>query len=192
MSRSRAGHGVRIIAGKWRGRRLPVADSPGLRPTGDRVREMLFNWLQVHLPGARVLDLFSGSGALGLEAASRGAKEVVLVEKVPRLARHLQHVVAQLPAAPPIRVEQRDALSWLRQGCDRPFDLVFLDPPFAAGLWCEALQALQEYVWLSPRAHVYVEAPFRKPPPVPEGWRLEREKRCGEVLARLLLPATMG
>ncbi len=192
MSRNRAGRpgsgrGVRIIAGKWRGRRLPVADSPGLRPTGDRVREMLFNWLQGRVQGRRVLDLFAGSGALGLEAASRGAASVVLVERQPALATHLQRLVDDLGAE--VEVVRADALRWLRTAPPRPFDLVFLDPPFSAGLWPEALNCLQAPGWLNEGARVYVESPVRGAPVIPSSWVVYKEKRSGEVLSRLLVRA---
>lgn len=183
------GRGVRIIAGKWRGRRLPVADSPGLRPTGDRVREMLFNWLQGAVAGRRVLDLFAGSGALGLEAASRGAAEVLLLEKQPRLAAHLRQLVANLPGATGLEVCQADALRWLEQAPDRPYDLVFIDPPFARNLWLPVLEGLRQPGWLAEAAMVYVESPVRNAPTLPPGWRLLKEKASGEVLSRLLTPA---
>ncbi len=182
------GRGVRIIAGKWRGRRLPVADSPGLRPTGDRVREMLFNWLQGAVAGRRVLDLFAGSGALGLEAASRGAAEVLLLEKQPRLAAHLRELVESLPGATGLQVRQADALRWLDTPPEQAFDLVFVDPPFARNLWLPVLQALQQPGWLAEGGLVYVESPVRNAPPLPPGWRLLKEKASGEVLSRLLSP----
>jgi len=115
---------VRIIGGQWRGRRLPVLVQPGLRPTGDRVRETLFNWLAPHLPGARCLDLFAGTGALGLEAASRGAGEVVLVEKNPACVHHLRTLCATLPAPPPLQIIHADALRWLICAPDSVYDIV--------------------------------------------------------------------
>ncbi len=191
MGRNRAGRpgsgrGVRIIAGKWRGRRLPVADSPGLRPTGDRVREMLFNWLQAAVHGRRVLDLFAGSGALGLEAASRGAAEVLLLEKQPRLAAHLRALVAALPDAGGVHVRQADALRWLTEPCQQGFDLVFVDPPFAANLWLPVLDGLQSSGCLRAGGLVYLESPLREAPAIPPGWRVLKEKGSGEVLSRLL------
>ena len=129
---------VRIIGGDWRGTRLPVADRDGLRPTADRVRETLFNWLQPMLPGARVLDLFAGTGALGLEALSRGAREAVLVERDPQLAEGLRQLVARLPGGDRAQVVCADALAWLRTA-PGGFDLAFVDPPFAGDLWAPAL-----------------------------------------------------
>lgn len=174
---------VRIIAGRLRGSKLPVPERPGLRPTSDRVRETLFNWLQPVLPGARVLDLFAGTGALGFEAASRGAAEVVLVERDPDLARSLRAQAERLKVAN-LRVDTADALAWLSRPDGRRFDVVFLDPPFAAGLWQPALAALPP--WLAPGARVYLEGPVTSPPAWPAGWQLLREGRTREVAYMLL------
>jgi 16S rRNA (guanine966-N2)-methyltransferase len=163
---------VRIIGGRLRGSKLPVPDQPGLRPSADRARETLFNWLQGELAGARVLDLFAGSGALGFEAASRGAAEVWLVERDPAQARSLGESAARLHADA-VHVACADALRWLAQPPATGFDVAFLDPPFDAGLWQSAAAALQPH--LADRAWVYVElaaaASFVPPP----GWRLHRE-----------------
>jgi 16S rRNA (guanine966-N2)-methyltransferase len=160
---------VRIVGGRWRGTRLPVADSDGLRPTADRVRETLFNWLQPVLPGARVLDLFAGSGALGLETVSRGAREAVLVERDARLAAMLRDTVARLDAGRQVEVAQADALSWLRRPAPaQPFDLVFVDPPFAAALWPAVLEALPAV--LAEDAWLYLEGPAGAPPVAGADW----------------------
>lgn len=151
---------VRIIAGRWRGSRLEVPAVPGLRPSPDRVRETLFNWLQGDVAGARCLDLFAGSGALGFEAASRGAGEVVMVERDPRALAALGAAKARL-GADQVEVVADDALAWLMRGPGRPFDVVFVDPPFAAGLHRAVLAALGP--WLSPAAKVYVESARGEP-----------------------------
>ena len=169
---------VRIIAGTLRGSKLPVPDRPGLRPSADRVRETLFNWLQPMLPGARVLDLFAGSGALGFEAASRGAAAVTLVERDPVVAEGLRASAARLKVGN-LRVVGADAIAWLRQPPGEAFDLVFLDPPFEAGLWQAAVAGIGP--WLAPEAWVHVETPARftfEPPP---GWRLHREGQTRDV-----------
>lgn len=186
---------VRIVGGRWRGTRLAVPDRPGLRPTADRVRETLFNWLLPMLPGARVLDAFAGSGALGLEAVSRGAAEAVLVERDPGLAQALRAVVDRLGAADRVQVVADDALRWLGRGpasmSERRFDLVFLDPPFAGdadgGLWERAWAAAEP--WLADDAWLYLECPApgegaagsdaaaRLRP----GWVLHREGRTRDV-----------
>lgn len=171
------GH-VRIIGGDWRGTRLPVADAPGLRPTADRVRETLFNWLQPKLHGARVLDLFAGSGALGLEALSRGAREAWLVERDARLAEQLRATVARLRADQRAQVAQADALAWLRAPLHGRFDLVFVDPPFTASLWTDAIAALPP--WLADDAWLYLEAPVDVAL-APAGWLPHREGRTREV-----------
>jgi 16S rRNA (guanine966-N2)-methyltransferase len=172
-----AGH-VRIIGGRWRGTRLPVGDAPGLRPTADRVRETLFNWLQPRLAGARVLDLFAGSGALGLEALSRGAREAVLVESDPQVATALRQVVERLGAQQEAAVIRADAVAWLRTPLHGRFDMVFVDPPFGAGLWPAVLATLPS--WLSADALVYVEAPAASPP-MPAGWVVHREGHTRDV-----------
>jgi 16S rRNA (guanine966-N2)-methyltransferase len=169
---------VRIIGGHWRGTKLPVADRDGLRPTADRVRETLFNWLQPVLPGARVLDLFAGTGALGLEAVSRGAREAVLVERDPALAGSLQTLAARLPGGERVRVVCADALGWLHSAPDG-FDLAFVDPPFAGALWRPALEALVPH--LAPEAWLYVESPPEAEAAPGAGWRLHREGRTREV-----------
>jgi 16S rRNA (guanine966-N2)-methyltransferase len=173
---------VRIIAGSLRGSKLDVADVEGLRPTSDRVRETLFNWLMPVVPGARCLDLYAGTGALGIEAASRGAREVVLVERDRRAAAALRANLERLRVSGAVVVED-DALAFLA-GAARPFDLVFLDPPFADGAWAAAATAL-ERGWLAPQAFIYVESPADAAPVMPAAWALFRESRAGSVRAAL-------
>lgn len=181
-SAGRAPGAVRIIGGSLRGSKLAVPVVDGLRPTADRVRETLFNWLAPVIPGARCLDLYAGTGALGIEAASRGAREVVLVERDRRAAQALRDNLARLKVAQATVVEA-DALAFLG-GDPKPFDCVFLDPPFAAGAWRAAAQAL-ERGWLAPGAQVYVEAPADAAPEPPPAWSLHRETRAGTVRAAL-------
>ena len=181
MNRTLPGQ-VRIIAGHWRGSKLPVANRPGLRPTADRVRETLFNWLPHSLAGLRALDLFAGTGALGFEAASRGAAEVVLLERDPGLAASLRDSAVRLKAER-LRVETVDAPAWLSRAADGRFDLVFLDPPFAAGLWSEVAARLAP--WLAEGAWIYVESAREAVYEVPAGWRLHREGQTREVCYRL-------
>ena len=169
---------VRIIAGSLRGSKLPVPHRPGLRPTSDRVRETLFNWLQHALPGARVLDLFAGTGALGFEAASRGAGEVVMVERDPELARSLREQAVRL-RADRVSVVADDALAWLGRPPGEGFDVVFLDPPFSASLWEPAAAALVP--WLASGALIYVECPGNVSPSLPPGWRLHRQGQTRDV-----------
>jgi 16S rRNA (guanine966-N2)-methyltransferase len=180
---------VRIIGGAWRRRWLPVAPVPGLRPSADAQRETLFNWLQPRLPGAAVLDLFAGTGALGLEAASRGARSVLLVEKSPVAARQLEANCRLLGAAQ-VTVRQDDALRLLAQGREAagpvPFGIVFIDPPFEQGLVAPVLERLLGGGWLAPEARVYVEQESRLL--APSGWEVLRERTggqaCGFLLAR--------
>lgn len=170
---------VRIIGGRWRGTRLEVADAAGLRPSADRVRETLFNWLQPILPGARVLDLFAGSGALGLESLSRGAREALLVERDPKLAAALQAAISRLHADDEATVVRADALAFLRAPLHGRFDVVFVDPPFAGNLWKGAVDALAP--WLAPQAWLYLESPAQAAIEPGSGWMPHREGRTREA-----------
>lgn len=171
---------LRIIGGQWRSRRLEFPDLPGLRPTPNRVRETLFNWLAPRLPGARCLDLFAGSGALGIEALSRGASEVVFVEHHPLAIRALRANLARLKAEG-ARVEPGDALAWLRQP-GTPFEIVLLDPPFGQGLLEPVCAALEAGGWLAETAWIYLEAETESPPlALPAPWKPYREKTAGAV-----------
>jgi len=171
---------VRVIGGTLRGSRLPVVDLPGLRPTPDRVRVTLFNWLAPVLPGARVLDLYAGTGALGIEAASRGAAEVVLVERNPVAARSLFEQVRRLGIEATTGVRTDAALRYLA-GTPTAFDIVFLDPPFEDAAWESSARALSDGGWLSPGALVYVELPRGTEPAMPVHWQRHRESAAGEV-----------
>ena len=173
----------RIIAGIWRRRKLKFPPLPGIRPSPDRVRETLFNWLQDHIEGTRCLDLFAGSGALGLEALSRGATTTVFVDRERGVMDALQGHLHSLRAKGGELV-QADALAWLA-GTPSPFDIVFLDPPFDAKLLPEVAGAL-ERGWLKPGAFIYMEYPAEQPPPMPPHWNLWRESRAGRVGFRLM------
>jgi 16S rRNA (guanine966-N2)-methyltransferase len=179
---------VRIIGGLWRRTRLPVPDAPGLRPTPDRVRETLFNWLGQDLQGWRVLDAFAGSGALGFEAASRGASQVTLLERDAVLVRGLRACQERLKAAQ-MRIEQADALRWMGQAAAGSFDLVLLDPPFDADLFVPALQAATRL--LARPGFVYLESDraFAEADAAPLGLQLYRAGQAGKVRFHLLRPA---
>jgi 16S rRNA (guanine966-N2)-methyltransferase len=170
---------VRIIAGEFRGRRLAVPDLPGLRPTPDRVRETLFNWLGQWLDGLACLDLFAGSGALGFEAASRGAARVVMVENSRTAFQALERSVAMLRAR--IDLVFGDALDYLRR-TEQRFDVVFLDPPFGQNALPAALERLPRV--LAPHARVYLES--AQPIEAPPGLRSLRQDRAGQVHYQLL------
>ena len=189
---------LRIIGGRFRGRRLPIPDQPGLRPTPDRIRETLFNWLAPVIDGARCLDPFAGTGALGLEAASRGAARVVLIERSEPVARQLRENAGVL-RADNVQVVQADTLGWLadpeRRTAFGPFDLVFLDPPFAAGLLAPACDLLACQGWLHPGARVYLETALTAGlPTLPDGWELIRDRTAGQVRYALaqIQPRTGG
>lgn len=172
---------LRIIGGQWRGRKLHFPDIEGLRPTGDRIRETLFNWLAPELPGARCLDLFAGSGALGLECLSRGADFTLMLERNPRVAVQLRENLALLNAERG-KLLSTDALDWLAQGnAGAPFDIVFVDPPFGLDLWQQVIDALTKGNWLSDSATVYVEAGRDSQYQPPAHWRLHRDKTAGQV-----------
>ncbi|WP_341502361.1 16S rRNA (guanine(966)-N(2))-methyltransferase RsmD [Gallaecimonas sp. GXIMD4217] len=175
---------VRIIAGQYRGRKLPVRDLAGLRPTTDRVKETLFNWLQGEIPEARVLDCFAGAGALGFEALSRHAEQVILVELDKNAARQLEDNLARLGSNKGV-VVQADVLQYLAGQAATPMDLVFVDPPFRKGLAEDCLRLLAERGWLAEGAWIYLETESESPAQVPAGWRLHREIKAGQVLARL-------
>ena len=168
---------TRIVGGKWRGRKLPVA--AGVRPTPNRARETLFNWLAAELPGARVLDAFAGTGALGFEALSRGAAHTTFVERDPTTARALETQRLRLGAA--ADVVCADALRWLRQTADASWELAFLEPPFATTLLAEALPLVLSR--LTPGGTAYLEAPRVEFQAAAAGVGLEpaREARAGAV-----------
>lgn len=188
--RPAASGSVRIIGGHWRGTRLPVPDRPGLRPSSDRVRETLFNWLQPALPGARVLDLFAGTGALGLEAVSRGAAHAQLVEADAGLAQALSATAAKLAPDGRVAVHRGDALAWLRGHAGERFDIAFLDPPFAAELWQAALDLLPAA--MAADAWLYVESPAGHTPAMPAEWALHRENRTRDVRYALYRRGTLA
>ena len=172
---------VRIIAGAWRGRRIHFPDMPALRPTPDRVRETLFNWLQHSIAGTRVLDLFAGSGALGLEALSRGAREAVFVEQFPVAARALQEQLARFGGAAKGRILEMGAARFLRTP-GAPFDLAFLDPPFGTNALAEYIPLLDSGNWLNVGSLIYLENERAAGvPALPDHWELLKSKSAGEV-----------
>jgi 16S rRNA (guanine966-N2)-methyltransferase len=175
---------LRIIAGRWRGVPIVFPPRPELRPTPDRVRETIFNWLQPVIADARCLDLFAGSGALGFEALSRGASHVVLVDRDPQIVRHLQDTANKL-ATDQAQCVASDAQRFLSQA-PTPFDIVFLDPPYASGVLADVCERLNQG-WLRPSAFVYLEAPADAgPPALPSGWTPHRSKVAGQVGYHLL------
>jgi 16S rRNA (guanine966-N2)-methyltransferase len=175
---------LRIIGGQWRSRRLTFPDVSGLRPTPDRVRETLFNWLAPVLPGARCLDLFAGSGALGIEALSRGATEAVFVERHPVAVDALRENLTRLNARG-ARVEKAEALAWLHQP-GTPFEIVLLDPPFGQNLLEPVCAMLEQGGWLAPTAWIYLEAETEPQQlALPTNWTPYRQKTAGAVAYRL-------
>jgi 16S rRNA (guanine966-N2)-methyltransferase len=169
-----------VIGGAMRGRRWRFPDIPDIRPTPDRVRETLFNWLGPRIVGARCLDLFAGSGALGLESCSRGASTVVFVEQHAAIARALGALITEWNVQG-AEVTRADAFSYLR-GTPQRFDIVFLDPPFAAGLLAPAAAQLEERGWLAPNALIYLECAAREArPALPAAWQELKAKQAGEV-----------
>jgi 16S rRNA (guanine966-N2)-methyltransferase len=179
---------LRIIGGKWRGRKLDFPDVPGLRPTPDRVRETLFNWLQADIVGSRCLDLFAGSGALGLEALSRGAARAALVDESRAVTRQLEAHLHTLECSDAVVVNGK-ALEFLQRGPgDTAYDVVLLDPPFRQGLVPACAALLEEKGWLAPNALIYLETESELHElPLPEHWEMLREKVAGQVCYRLAI-----
>lgn len=181
---------VRIIGGQWKRTPLPVRHVPGLRPTPARVRETLFNWLGQDLTGWRCLDAFAGSGALGLEAASRGASEVILVEQDPLLVKGLQTIVTRLKAGDCVRIERGDALAALRQRQGAALDLVFLDPPFGEGgndaLFRSALQAARGAIGAGGLIYLEAPQPWTADALASLGLQMHRQGKAGQVAFHLL------
>lgn len=174
---------IRIIAGKHRGRKLPVLAADGLRPTTDRVKETVFNWLMPYMADSRCLDCFAGAGSLGFEAYSRGAEQVTMIELNKSAATQLM-ANAQTLKAQSIQVTQSDALAFLN-GTPQPFDIIFIDPPFRQGLAEKVIQRVSKG-WLSEDAMVYVETESENAlPDIPENWHLLKEKKAGQVVYRL-------
>ncbi len=171
---------LRIIGGEWRGRKIRFPPVAAIRPTPDRVRETVFNWLQQDIRGARCLDLYAGSGALGLEALSRGASRVVFVDTETAVTRHLSQTLADL-GCDRGQVVRSDAAAFLA-GTPEPFDIVFVDPPYADRAAADACRRLDERGWLRPGGLAYIEdAAAAGAPTLPPGWTLLRSKRAGEV-----------
>ena len=184
---------LRLIGGRWRGRKLDFPESEELRPTPDRVRETLFNWLQWVIPGAHCLDLFAGSGALGFESLSRGAAQCVFVENNPHALQAIAKHITALQAAGAHTVLQ-DALGFLSQSNPfAPFDVVFLDPPYKYDVIEQCCRQLGQDNWLKPQAYIYLESSHAlSTAQLPADWEIHRYKRAGAVhyhLARRCLPA---
>jgi len=177
---------LRIVAGKWRSRLLPIANVEGLRPTSERIRETLFNWLAPVLAGAKCLDLFAGSGALGLEALSRDAQSVVFVERSGVAVAALRECLEALDAKH-ASILNADAEAYLNGPATEQYDIVFLDPPFAADLAQDLCRLLAGGGWLAPGANVYLEQDRDQArPELPDGWRILKEKTTGNVRYSLM------
>ncbi len=183
---------MRIIGGRWRGRRVPVADARGLRPTADRVRETLFNWLQADIAGARCLDLFAGSGALGLEALSRGAAHCTFVDSNSEVLRGVSSALATLEGSDRALCQAQTAERFIA-GCVEPFDLVFLDPPFSDDLLVATCRQLHDSPALAGHSLVYIEsAQSAVTLDLPLAWQPLRQKRAGAVHYALYRCTTGG
>ncbi|AUI66921.1 MULTISPECIES: 16S rRNA (guanine(966)-N(2))-methyltransferase RsmD [Glaesserella] len=178
---------VRVIAGLWRGRKLPVLNAEGLRPTTDRVKETLFNWLMMDIAGSRCLDCFAGSGSLGIEALSRQAQAVTFLEKFADAANQLKKNLVSLKTENG-KVIHTDSLQFLaQQNSAEPFDIVFVDPPFHQGFVPQVLAYLAQNGWLAENALIYVETEKNHPPlDLPKHWQIVKEKTAGQVVSRLV------
>jgi len=177
---TRAPQQVRIIAGRWRGTKLPVVLQDDVRPTPSRIRETLFNWLQTRVEGSHCLDLFAGSGALGFEAVSRGAAHATLVDVDQKIIEQLSQQVEKLNAQE-ISLARADALAYMRN-CSAQFDIIFLDPPFSKYNLNELLQQLVESQCIKKGGLIYLEAsPEKFPQTLPESWQWQRQLKAGQV-----------
>lgn len=176
----------RIIGGTHRGRRLAFPPEEAVRPSPDRVRETLFNWLQPVISGARCLDLFAGSGAIGLEALSRGAAHVTFVDRSPGVIRAIREHLGRLREGGRAEAITSDVAAFLRSPPAQCFDIVFLDPPYAAGLLEPACQALEFGDWLAPQGRIYLECDAKTGlPELPDNWQLVRAGKAGQVAFHL-------
>ena len=175
---------VKIIAGQWRGRKLSVVDQPGLRPTGNRIRETLFNWLQPVIKGSHCLDLFAGTGALGFEALSRGAASATMLEQSKVACSHLNTTKTQLKAN--ATIIETSCLHWLKRTPAQAANIVFIDPPFDDNLWASAIEQLQQPGQLADEAWIYIESPKNRPLMLPAHWQNHRQKTAGSVSFCLL------
>lgn len=190
---SGAANRIRIIGGRHRGRRLSFLPGRGLRPTADRVRETLFNWLRCDVADARCLDLFAGSGALGLEAVSRGAAFLCAIERQRSAARRLRENIALLGEQAVVEVVEADALQQLRESPERPFDIVFLDPPFSDAVLTRACGLLEAGGWLVDGALIYLEQDAQRPAPaLPDHWAMLRQGSAGQASFRLVRRSEPG
>lgn len=179
---------LRIIAGEWRSRKLPVADVTGLRPTSDRVRETVFSWLTNYIPSAKILDVFCGTGALSLEALSRGASSAMMLEKNPLAVKALRSNIAVLKAERAQLIET-DSLSWLTRPAPHAFDVIFLDPPFHMDLLATTCELLETNGYLDNNSIIYIEAEKELAIlPVPSHWQLMKRKTAGQVQFSLWSP----
>lgn len=184
---------LRIIAGKWRGRRIGFVAEPGLRPTPERVRETLFNWLQPVIAGSRCLDLFCGSGALGIEALSRGAAALTLIDSSATVIREIRANLERLGKNGAATLIRADACNWLLNTREQGYDVVFLDPPFSSSLATRCLQLLDRSALLAPGARVYLECAIDETAPIPgPGWVLHRERFAGNVAYRLFIAPSVN
>jgi 16S rRNA (guanine966-N2)-methyltransferase len=181
---TRSENSLRIIGGEFRGRKLSFADLPGLRPTGDRLRETLFNWLAPYINGSRCADLFTGSGALALESLSRGAALVTALDTAPQVISMLRDHAKTLDCSQ-LQLFQDNSITWLTRQAEQSIDIVFIDPPFAQALWQPSIDALIQTQCLTNGAAIYIESGRDTPYQIPSTWRLHREKRAGQVTCRL-------
>ena len=182
---------LRIVGGRWRGRRIQFADLPGLRPTKDAIRETLFNWLQADIVGARCVDLYAGSGALGIEALSRGAQYVDFIDTQPKVTQQIQQQLQQLEAdSSQYGCHQSQAVTQLKQ-CTAPYDIIFLDPPFDTPDYVQTLTLINKYTGLTRHGLVYIEMPVDLQAEF-QGWQWLKHKQQGQVQYGLLKPENAG
>ena len=172
---------MRIVGGEWRGRKVSFADIEGLRPTPDRVRETLFNWLQFHIAGARCLDVFAGSGILGIEAVSRGASSAFLIERDSKACAEIERTIETL-GTKQVGLHRGDAIDMLSTPPNQAYDMVFIDPPFRQDLVAPTINLLEIHDWLAPGSKIYIEMEANSSlTSLPVSWRLGKSKTAGDV-----------
>jgi len=181
-------HNVRIIAGRWRGRHIHFPHVAAIRPTPDRVRETVFNWLMHDIVGAHCLDAFAGSGAMGLEALSRGAAQVVFLDKHPDVVKGLKQILSELELDTEAVVKKTDTTKWLKRPCESPFNIIFIDPPFHRGLVVPVLAGIIEFGWLAADGLIYIESENEVDEAAVASFELRilKQKKSGDVHYALL------
>lgn len=177
---------LRIIGGQWRGRKIQFEDLPTLRPTSDRVRETLFNWLAYFIPGSQCLDAFAGSGALGFEALSRGAKKITMLDQNPKIIHRINESIEKLNCKQWVDLIQTDSIKWLKQQSEVSYDIIFLDPPYQSRLLLPSCNLIKKNQMIKPNGYIYIETDKNfELSQLPKEWKLIKHKKASQVVYNL-------